>query len=152
MRFHLTMCSSNRKTGPMPVATSSKDTCPVHCPLREKVCYARYGPIGFFWEAVSLGVYGDDLRGFLGKIRKIPEGTLWRYGQAGDLPGDGRKIDRQALKRIVTFQQGRRGYSLHALPLSSTALVLGSDGRLPDIASTTWMRSGKRTGTASPST
>jgi hypothetical protein len=152
MRFHLTMCSSNRKTGPMPVATSSKDTCPVHCPLREKVCYARYGPIGFFWEAVSLGVYGDDLRGFLGKIRKIPEGTLWRYGQAGDLPGDGRKIDRQALKQIMTFQQGRRGYSythyLSRPPRWSWERWTATE----TSSSTTWMPSGKRTGTASPST
>ncbi len=64
--FHLTMRSSNRKTGPMPVATASKDTCPIHCPLQEKVCYARYGKIGFWWEAVSLGIHGYDLRTFIG--------------------------------------------------------------------------------------
>jgi hypothetical protein len=111
MRFHLTLASSNRKTGPMPVATSSKSTCPLNCQLRAKVCYARYGPLGCVWEAVSLGLLGGDLRTFLGKLQKIPEGSLWRYGQAGDLPGDGRRIDRRALERIATFQHGRRGFA-----------------------------------------
>jgi len=111
MRFHLTLNSRNSKTGRMPVATSSKDTCPVHCALRKRICYAMFGPVGLVWEAVSIGVYGDDLRGFLAKIAKLPDGTLWRYGQAGDLPGNGRKVDRRALDRIVAFQEGRRGFA-----------------------------------------
>jgi len=109
-RFHLTMSSSNRKTGPMPVATSSKDTCPIHCPLKARICYARYGKIHFWWEAISRGLHGYDLRTFIGKIGKIPEGAIWRYGQAGDLPGDGRKINAKALRSIANAQKGRRGY------------------------------------------
>jgi hypothetical protein len=110
MRFHLTLNSRNSKTGNMPVATSSKDTCPVHCPLRERVCYARYGKLGFWWQAISRELHGSDLRTFIGKVSKIPEGALWRYGQAGDLPGDGRKIDARDLRSIVNAQSGRRGF------------------------------------------
>ncbi len=40
----------------------------------------------------------------------MPRGGLWRYGQAGDLPGDGRRIDVDALSAIAAANRGKRGY------------------------------------------
>lgn len=34
MNYYLTKVSKNRKVGPIPVATSSKATCPDSCPFR----------------------------------------------------------------------------------------------------------------------
>jgi hypothetical protein len=130
MRFHLTMASCNSKTGRMPVALASKDTCPGQCPLRERACNALHGKSGFFWEAVSLGIVVGDLRTFLGRILKIPEGTVWLYGLAGDLPGDRRLIDERALRSIVHAQEG---LLLHALPFPSTSMALGSLGFHEDL-------------------
>ncbi len=111
MRFHITFRSRNQKTGPMPVVTSSRDTCPRHCPLRDEGCYARHGPLGWHWTALDEGRTGHDLDTLLAHLKTLPPRTLWRYGQAGDLPGDGGRIDVEALDKIVHAQEGRNGYA-----------------------------------------
>jgi hypothetical protein len=84
VKFHLTRVSRNRKTGPIPVATSSRNTCPDSCPLMRRGCYADSGPLRIHWDRVSkTGVAFDE---FLRQIARLPRNQLWRYGQAGDLP------------------------------------------------------------------
>lgn len=84
MKFHLTRVSRNRKTGPIPVATSSRNTCPDSCPLQRRGCYADNGPLRIHWDKVTeTGVTFDE---FLRQIARLPRNQLWRYGQAGDLP------------------------------------------------------------------
>src|SRR5271163_2806560 len=93
MRFGLTLASTNRKTGPIPVATSPSDTCPSTCALLTKGCYAKTGPMRLYWNRVDK--MGMDFKSFLAAIRKLPRRQLWRYGQAGDLPtspGDIREL------------------------------------------------------------
>lgn len=101
MNYHLTMRSNNRKTGPMPVSTTSNSTCPVTCPLKAKGCYAKTAKLGMFWAQVSNGDKGYDFETFLAKVRTIKPGQLWRHNQAGDLPGDGVRIDGDALQALV---------------------------------------------------
>jgi hypothetical protein len=84
LRFRLTRVSLNRKTGPIPVATSSSDTCPTTCPLLTGGCYAKNGPLRLVWQGVDK--VGVDFAAFLNLIRALPRRQLWRYGQAGDLP------------------------------------------------------------------
>lgn len=84
MRFRLTRVSTNRKTGPIPVATSSSDTCPITCPLLTGGCYAKGGPLQLVWQGVDKA--GVDFAAFLNLIRALPRRQMWRYGQAGDLP------------------------------------------------------------------
>lgn len=109
-RFHLTRLSANMKTGPMPVSTTSSDTCPVRCTLRGNGCYAAAGKLSIHWRAVSDGRRGGDLDQFCEDIKGLPRRQLWRYAQAGDLPGDGSLIDRDALKKIVSANRGRTGF------------------------------------------
>jgi hypothetical protein len=84
LRFRLTRVSQNRKTGPIPVATSSSDTCPTTCPLLTGGCYGKGGPLRLVWQGVDKA--GVDFAAFLNLIRALPRRQLWRYGQAGDLP------------------------------------------------------------------
>ena len=51
LRFRLTRVSTNRKTGPIPVATSSSDTCPTTCPLLTGGCYGKGGPLRLVGKA-----------------------------------------------------------------------------------------------------
>ena len=51
---HLSPKSSNVKTGPIPVSTTTKATCPATCGMRES-CYAASGPLALHWRAVSEG-------------------------------------------------------------------------------------------------
>ena len=109
--YHLTRVSSNVKTGPIPVSTTSKSTCPQACPLKGNGCYAESGPLALHWGAVSRKERGYDLDQFCHEIRRLPKGQLWRYGQAGDLPGDTHHIDTASLDRLVEANQGRRGFA-----------------------------------------
>jgi hypothetical protein len=111
MKIHLTLKSSNVKTGPIPVTTSSNDTCPDACPLKAGGCYAKGGPLGIHWQYVSNGDRGDSLLALSQQIKGFVAGQLWRHNQAGDLPGTGDAIDSGGLARIVDANKGRRGFT-----------------------------------------
>jgi hypothetical protein len=111
MKIHLTLKSSNIKTGPIPVTTSDRSTCPSACPLKAGGCYAKGGPLGIHWAAVSNGDRGDSLSVLAKQIKAFPEGQVWRHNQAGDLPGLSDRIDSAALARLVQANKGRRGFT-----------------------------------------
>ena len=112
LRLHLTRVSSNAKTGPIPVSTSSKATCPSTCPFMGNGCYAASGPLALHWAAVTRGERGTPFAEFLAAIRSLPVGQLWRMNQAGDIPHNGTgKISRRFIKGMVAANRGRRGFT-----------------------------------------
>ncbi len=119
--YHLTRVSANKKTGPIPVSTTSKSTCPGTCPLKGNGCYAESGPLALHWGAVSEKGRGYDLERFCSEIRRLPKGQLWRYGQAGDLPGSADQIDAAALQALVAANRGRRGFAYTHYPVAEPA-------------------------------
>jgi hypothetical protein len=72
MKTHLTLKSSNSKTGPIPVSTSSRDSCPPDCAMRAE-CYADAGPLALHWSAVTRAERGDDWPVFVSKIAALPD-------------------------------------------------------------------------------
>jgi hypothetical protein len=44
-------------------------------------------------------------------IRSLPSGQLWRYAQAGDLPGVGERINMKMLRGLVRANKGKRGFT-----------------------------------------
>lgn len=108
--YHFTAASDNAKTGPIPVTTTSSSTCPTVCPLRGNGCYAESGPLALHWRAVDSGARGGTLDELCAKIHRLPKGQLWRWAQAGDLPGNGRLIDVKALRQLTAANTGRRGF------------------------------------------
>ena len=104
--YHLTKKSSNKKTGPIAVSTTSKDSCPSTCPLKGKGCYADSGPLRLHWDAVTDGPYrekprGIDIESFIGQLKSLPEGSCFRHNQAGDLPHYNGLINAHALELIT---------------------------------------------------
>lgn len=127
MNFHLTPISGNVKTGPIPVSTSHKDTCPDACPLKAKGCYASGGPSNIHWKAVSTGKRGTDWNTFVDKIKALPGNQLWRHNQAGDLPGDGNMIDHVAMAKLVRANKGKRGFTYtHYTPDHYNSGIIGA--------------------------
>lgn len=125
MHFHTTPVSRNEKTGPMPVMTSSSDTCPDSCPLKKGGCYAMTGPLKLHWDKVSRGERGAPLAEALKPIRKLNRGALWRYGQAGDLPGKGDEIDHEGLRQIAAASRGKRAIIFtHKPPTAENLSIL----------------------------
>lgn len=117
MRIGFTRKSSNKKTGDIPVTISPSKTCPSACPLRGAGCYADIGPLMIHWKAVdkNQGVTWDQL---CKNIAQLPPGTVWRHNQAGDLPGASNRIDRAALRALVTANLGKRGFTYTHKPLT----------------------------------
>lgn len=131
-RYHLTMRSSNEKTGPIPVSVSGADTCPDVCPFRAgNGCYAEGGPMAIHWGKVSRGERGNTFYDFLAEVRAIRAGSLWRHNAAGDLPGCGDEIDAIALAELTDANRGRRGFTYTHKPLTPTnarAIAAANEG------------------------
>lgn len=129
--YHFALVSGNLKTGPIPVTTSSASTCPTACPLRGQGCYAEYGHLRIHWDKVSSGARGHDLDELCRRIHALPRHQLWRWAQAGDLPGDGKRIDMAALGKIVAANKGRAGFGFThydpTLKHNATAIRLANE-------------------------
>ena len=115
--YHLTPKSSNVKTGPIPVSTTSRDTCPTSCPFMGNGCYADNAPLRFHWDAVSRGERGGTLGELCESIKALPDGQVWRHNQGGDLPGKGERINRKELQRLTRANRGRKGFTYTHKPL-----------------------------------
>lgn len=110
MQVHLTLKSANVKTGPIPVSTTERASCPADCKMKAE-CYAASGPLALHWAAVSNGARGTDWATFTDAIAALPDGQLWRHNQAGDLPQANGTIDPALLGDLVAANIGKRGFT-----------------------------------------
>src|SRR6202047_4514056 len=100
--------SQNAKTGPIPATITERGSCWSGCALYDKGCYAFHGALGHFWSGVSEGTRGGSWGELCAKVAALPKRTLWRYAQAGDLPGIDDAIDAQLLWQLVIANRGKR--------------------------------------------
>lgn len=117
--YHVTNVSGNKKTGPIPVTTSTKSTCPSTCPLYEKGCYSKGGPLAIHWSKITKGERGVEFVEFCKSIRLLPKGQLWRHNQAGDLPGEDTEIDKAKLEQLTKANKGKRGFTYTHKPVEN---------------------------------
>lgn len=119
MFYHLTLKSDNKKTGQIPVSTSSNQSCPKNCPFRDnKSCYAKSGPLAIHWSKVSNGLRGMNFKEFTNQIKNlIPSNQIWRYSQAGDLPGKNNRINGKQLSQLTKANSGKKGFTYTHKPV-----------------------------------
>lgn len=115
--------SSNKKTGPMPVSTTSSETCPTTCPFKGNGCYAESGPLAFLWKGLDRAgpnaewkngvttARSTDWNGLCSSVAALKPGTLWRHNQAGDLPHTMGTIDDRLFGALVAANAGKRGFT-----------------------------------------
>jgi hypothetical protein len=121
MNTALTLKSSNKKVGPIPVTVSSKETCPPACPLINNGCYASEGfHTRLHWDKVTNKERGTDYPGFLGKIQNLKDGQLWRHNVSGDLQGSNDLIDSHKLAQLTEANTGKRGFTYTHYPITDT--------------------------------
>lgn len=118
MTYQITLKSTNAKTGPIPVTTTSQESCPTSCG-QYSTCFAKLGPLALHWLAVSAGTRGGNLSMLLDAIRSMPDGQLWRHNQAGDLPGVDAEIDKADMLQLIAANRGRRGFTYTHKPMKS---------------------------------
>ena len=131
MIYHMTLKSSNAKVGPIPVVTVSRDTCPPSCPFNRNGCYADSGPLALHWNHVTAGRRGGTLADLCDALDALPAAQLWRYAQAGDLPGVGDSIDADGLAQLVKANSNRPAIAYTHKPPTPTnisALQAARDG------------------------
>ena len=68
------------------------------------------------WDRVSRGSTGGPWSEFCGKIAALRPGCLWRYAQAGDLPGYGPQIDGALLQKLVAANSGKKAIAFTHKP------------------------------------
>lgn len=131
LRFHLTLRSSNRKTGPIAVSTSSRELCPKSCSFYDNGCYASTGPLALHWAAVTSGTRGITWREFLKAVEQLPQGGMFRHNQAGDIRDPNTAAGRRDLIALAnaargkvawTYTHHRRGMAAVQAIRSATAL------------------------------
>jgi len=113
--------SQNAKTGPIPVSITERVSCWPGCALYENGCYAETGALAMHWDRVSRGLAGVSWSEFCAKVAALRPGRLWRYAQAGDLPGYGAQIHGSLLQELVAANTGKNAIAFTHKP------VLGDD-------------------------
>lgn len=135
--IYWTAKSVNKKTGPIPVSTTSAETCPSACPLAKGGCYAKGGNVGILWHALTRHgpnaswkhgasmARSIDWKGLCERVAGLDEGALWRHNQAGDLPHRSQRIAKGKLRQLVRANKGKRGftYTHHVMSAWNAALV-----------------------------
>ena len=122
---HFTPKSGNEKTGPIPVTTVDRSTCPDSCSFKGvdadgklRGCYAEGFPLREHWNNVSEGVKGGTWAQMVGFIQSLPDGQLMRYAQAGDLPGENLTIDYTELDQMVQAAKGKQVFTYTHKPMT----------------------------------
>jgi hypothetical protein len=99
--------SNNTKTGPIGLVTAGRDSCP-ECPFT-RVCYPEGGHLRIHWDKVCSGERGESIGQTIRRIAAQKFYSVWRWGDAGDLPGRGNRISLGWLRRIVAANRRIRG-------------------------------------------
>jgi hypothetical protein len=129
--------SSNVKTGPIPVSTTAKPSCPLTCPFMRNGCYAERGNLGWLWSALTkagpnqqfkygvANLQSIDWQGLCDRVSALEPATLWRHNQAGDLPHSNGRIDRKALRLLAKANKTKRGftYTHHVMTKPNQAAI-----------------------------
>ena len=110
MLNRLTIKSRNKKTGPIPVTTTERGSCPKSCPFKKNGCYADSGPLALIWDQVNTGL-GQSWDKLCKQIAGFDSGTMYRHNQAGDLPHIKETIDSKKVKKLVEANAGKKGFT-----------------------------------------
>jgi hypothetical protein len=122
--------SPNAKTGPIPASIVERVSCWPGCALYENGCYAESGALGMHWDRVSRGVAGGSWSEFCAKVAALRPGRVWRYAQAGDLPGYGPQIDGSLLAELVVANTGKSVIAFTHKPVLGDNAVAVENRRL----------------------
>lgn len=114
--------SDNTKTGPIPVTGTDKSSCPDACSFKNNGCYAEGGNVAINWRRIN--AKGNDWTALCESVASLPAGQLWRHNYAGDLPGQGDRIDPVAMVALVSANQraGALGFTYTHKPTNAVAL------------------------------
>ena len=103
MNTSLTLESSNKKTGKIPVSTTSRSSCPPTCPLiGEDGCYNEAGfHTRLHWDYITAGKRGLPELEFIDAVARLKAGSLFRHNIGGDLWHIAGRIQEELLQKLA---------------------------------------------------
>lgn len=101
MNFSLTYPSSNKKTGPIAVSMTARESCAPTCLLAGEGCYADNFQVRIWWDRVTAGTHGFTFEEFLKRLWRLPSYVFYRHNVAGDLPHNMGEITADAVAALV---------------------------------------------------
>ena len=112
MHTHITLKSSNAKTGPIPVTSTERASCSPECPFIDAGCYGENHGLNFHWSAIDRRERGISWQHLCKTVKNdIPDGQVWRHNQVGDLPHKKGHIDGKKLGNLVLANKGKKGFT-----------------------------------------
>ena len=127
MNTALTLVSSNAKTGPIPVSTTARTSCPATCPLAgDGGCYAEAGYYTrMHWDAVTAGTRGLPVADFIAAVARLKPGSRFRHNVAGDLWHEAGVIRGDLLRKLADAAKGLTGwtYTHHLRTATNVAAI-----------------------------
>jgi len=119
-----TRVSRNDKTGPIPVSTTDRHSCPDTCPFLGRGCYFDQHHNKVFWTRMTEvgpnasfphGRNGTaktlDWGGLCRSVAALPDLQLWRHNQGGDMPHKNGRMNRAMARKLARANRGRRGFT-----------------------------------------
>jgi len=116
--YHFIKKSTNKKTGPISILTSSYYTCPSVCPFKRNGCYADGGPLKIHWDKLTKGERGIKFSHLLIILKEFGNGQFIRLFQAGDMPGINNYINFHNTKRLVKSLSNWKAFGYTHKPLT----------------------------------
>jgi hypothetical protein len=130
MKVQFITASQNAKTGPIPASIVERASCWPGCALYDNGCYAEAGALALHWDRVSRSTAGGSWSEFCRKVASLRYGRLWRYAQAGDLPGYDAAIDSALLEELVNANTGKTVIAFTHKPVLGIDLVAVENRRV----------------------
>jgi hypothetical protein len=128
MQTHITLKSSNAKTGPIPVTSTERASCSPSCPFFDDGgCYGENHGLNFHWNAIDRKERGFSWNELCHTVEHdIPDLQLWRHNQVGDLPHKKGHIDGKKVGNLVLANKGKKGftYTHHDMSIGKNAVYI----------------------------
>lgn len=103
MKVLFSRLSGNSKIGPIATSISESSTCPDNCSLKRKGgCYAKAGHMRLHWDRLDRSrKKKHQWSEFIKEVKSLFNGYVFRYAQAGDLPGTNNNIDKPKMMELI---------------------------------------------------
>jgi hypothetical protein len=85
--------------------------------------------MSIFWSKVDRGDAGGDFDDFVKQVEQLPKRQIWRFAQAGDLPGEGDAIDRDQMLRLARANRQRPVVAFTHKPPTPENLAILAEAR-----------------------
>lgn len=130
----LTKKSTNKKTGPIAVSTTARQSCSPSCAFHPDNGGGCYAEAGYYtrlhWDAITAGKRGEPAEEFISSVSKLPRSSMFRHNVAGDLWHENGTIDQHKVWALADACNGLQAAWTYTHHLRSAVNLLAIRGAI----------------------